>query len=233
MSLAYSPSVHGGPASRDLGWWGGDRTRAHATVVRPAAVRVAERLTDGELITLALNGAEPAFSHLLQRHAPHLRRLVSRRLRDPEDVLDVIQDTHLAVWRALRSYDTKRPFEAWLTSIALNKCRDWARRTVVRVALMSKMQVDNPGEGAGFEDPSAENVVMGEEAVRELERALNGLPRQLQEPLILTALLELSQAAAARKLRATRKAVEMRVRRARQRLEKELGAGLIRRDCSS
>ncbi len=232
VSLAYSPSLIGDSASRKLDWPGGAKTRARAAVARSAAARVSERLTDGELITLALNGAEPAFSHLLQRHAQHLQRLVSRRLRDPEDVLDVIQDTHLAVWRALQSYDTGRPFEAWLTSIALNKCRDWARRKLVRLALISQLQASGAREGAGIEDHSAESLAMSEEAVHDLERALNGLPQQLREPLILTTLLELSQAAAARRLQATRKAIEMRVRRARQRLEQVLGSELIRRDCS-
>jgi RNA polymerase sigma factor CnrH len=197
--------------------------------VRPAggarsSRRPAELLTDGELVTLALNGAEPAFSHLLQRHTEHLRRLVSRRLRDPDDVRDVIQDTHLAVWRALQQYDAKRPFEAWLTSIALNKCRDWGRRRLARLALVLRIEADAAHDGAGIDERSAERLAMGEESVRDLERALGRLPAQLREPLVLTALLELPQAAAARELRATRKAVEMRVRRARQRLVQELRA---------
>ncbi len=184
--------------------------------------RPVERFTDGELVTLALNGGELAFTHLLRRHAQHLQRLVARRLRDPDDALDVIQDTHLAVWRALQSYDATRPFEAWLTSIALNKCRDWARRRLVRLALISEVQAEMAGNAAGLEERSAESLAMGEESVGDLERALGRLPEQLRAPLILTALLELSQAAVARELRATRKAVEMRVRRARQRLGEEL-----------
>lgn len=189
-----------------------------------AAGRAEEAFSDGELVTLALNGAQGAFSHLLHRHGPHLRRLVARRLRDPEDVLDVIQDTHLAVWRALQRYDAGRPFEAWLTSIALNKCKDWARRRIVQFGAMARVQADLARVGAGVEERSAESLVIEEESMRDVEQALQRLPPQLREPLILTALLELSQAEAARELRATRKAVEMRVRRARQRLLQALSA---------
>ncbi len=186
----------------------------------------ADGFTDGELVTLALNGADTAFSHLLGRHERHLRRLVSRRLSDREDVLDVIQDTHLAVWRALQSYDAGRPFEAWLTSIALNKCKDWARRKVVRFGVMARVQADILWRGATAEERSAESLAMDEESVRELERALERLPPQLREPLLLTALLDRSQGAVARELGATRKAIEMRVRRARERLEEALSPEL-------
>lgn len=182
--------------------------------------------TDGELVALALNGAERAFSHLLHRHARHLRRLVARRLRDPEDVLDVIQDTHLAVWRALQRYDAGRPFEAWLTSIALNKCKDWARRRIVQFGAMAQVQADVAREGRANEERSAECLAMEDEAVRQLERALLRLPPQLREPLLLTAMRDLPQAAIARELGATRKAIEMRVRHARERLDQALRAEL-------
>lgn len=200
------------------------RARARVSGKSPAGTRVAEGFTDGELVTLALNGAQSAFSHLVHRHAPHLRRVVARRLRDPDDVLDVIQDTHLAVWRALQSYDAGRPFEAWLTSIALNKCKDWVRRRIVRFGAVAQIQADRARDGAEMEERSAESLAIEEETLRDLEQALGRLPPKLREPLILTALLELSQAAAAQELRATRKAVEMRVRRARQRLQQTLCA---------
>ncbi len=188
--------------------------------------RASERLTDGELVTLALNGVEPAFSWLVERHSRHLRMLVARRLRDPQDILDVIQETQLAIWRALHSYDIGRPFEAWLTSIAVNKCRDWARHRCLELSLHARLEEEACSDGQILEERSAESLAAGEESVRDLERALASLPQRLREPLILTALLELSQDAVARELRATRKAVEMRVRRARQRLRQVLSVGL-------
>jgi len=180
------------------------------------------RVTDGELVTLALNGAHAAFSQLLHRHAPHLRRVLARRLRNPDDVLDLIQDTQFAVWKALQSYDARRPFEAWLTAIALNKWRDWARHEAVRCSAICLLQAGAEGGGAVTEEPSAERLAMDGESLRDLGRALEGLPRPLRDPLILTAVHELPQGAAARALKLTRKAVEMRVRRARQHLQQAL-----------
>ncbi len=210
-----------GAARRSAGSAPTPHTRSlHARVLRGA--RPAEAATDGELVTLALNGAGAAFSRLMQRHARHLRQVIARRLRDPDDVLDAIQDTHLAVWRALQHYDAGRPFEAWLTSIALNKCRDWARRRSAQLGLLSRLQADAAGQNSCSEARGIERLLIGRESVRCLGQALKGLPPQLRAPLLLTTVRERSQAAAARELGLTRKAVEMRVRRARQHLARAL-----------
>jgi RNA polymerase sigma factor CnrH len=184
----------------------------------------AESLTDGELVTLALNGVEPAFTRLVERHASHLRRLVTYRLRGGEDVRDVIQDTYLAVWRALHRYDAKRPFEAWLTAIAVNKCADWARHRAAELSLAARLEAEGRGETRATSERSAESVAISEEGAANLIGALERLPVHLREPLRLTAILELRQAQAARELGVTRKAVEMRLRRARQRLEQAVSA---------
>lgn len=185
--------------------------------------RKAESCTDGELVTLALNGGAAAFAHLLRRHARHLQAVIARRLRNPEDVRDAVQDTHLAVWRALQHYDAGRPFEAWITTIALNKCRDAARRRTAQLGMLSRLQSDWV-HGMTFEERGIERSLIGRESVHCLGRALEALPAQLRSPLLLTTVREYSQEAAARKLGLTRKAVEMRVRRARQRLSQALRA---------
>ncbi len=178
--------------------------------------------TDAEWVARARAGDEDAFSLLMDRHVQRIRKLVSRRLRNPQDVLDVLQETQLAVWRSLASYDAARPFEAWLTCIALNKCRDWARRRSVRSGALARLQEDIAQEGPGLETPSAERLVMDGEDARDLRRALDELPAQLREPLVLSAMRELPQAIVARELRLTTKAVEMRIRRARIRLQHAL-----------
>ena len=186
---------------------------------------ITEAALDGELVTHALNGGEAAFSHLMQRHGRHLHGVIARRLRDPEDVRDAVQDTHIAAWRALQQYDTGRSFEAWITTIALNKCRDSARRRAARLGMLSRLQWDAVHDGkAANEERGVERWLIGRESVHCLGRALQALPAQLRAPLLLTTVREHSQELVARKLGLTRKAVEMRVRRARQHLSRALEA---------
>jgi RNA polymerase sigma factor CnrH len=196
------------------------------STVRPGGLtrEHAERLTDGELVMLALNGVEPAFTRLVERHTPHLLRIVAYRMRGRDDVLDVIQDTYLAVWRALRRYDAGRPFEAWLTAIAVNKCADWSRHRVAALGLSARLEARLGGETCAMSERSAESVAIAQESAANLIRALEQLPAHLREPLRLTAVLELRQSQAAHELGVTRKAVEMRLRRARQQLERAVPA---------
>jgi RNA polymerase sigma factor (sigma-70 family) len=175
--------------------------------------------TDVELVGLAVNGAdEEAFARLLERHLQRVRRLIAKRLRDPDDVLDVLQDTRLAVWKALESYDAGRPFEAWLTRIALNKCKDWGRRQIVRARLLAQMQEQISLQEGHLHSHSPEQLMIEQESVRALKRAVDELPMQFRQPLVLTAFRQLSQADAGRALKLTPKAVENRVKRARGRL---------------
>lgn len=192
---------------------------------RLRSARKPEGATDGELVTLALNGGPTAFAHLMRRHARHLHAIIARRLRDPEDVRDAVQDTHLAVWRALQHYDAGRPFEAWITTIALNKCRDAARRRTAQRGMLSRLQWAAVEEGAAaIEERGIERWLIGRERLQRLGSALQALPAQLRTPLLLTAMDEHPQEAVALKLGLSRKAVEMRVRRARQHLARAMQA---------
>ena len=179
-------------------------------------------LSDRELVGLALCGADQAFATLLERHLRHIQRLIAKRLHDPDDVRDVLQETCLSVWKALDSYDAARPFEAWITSIALNKCRDWGRRRSVRARMLSHMQEQVALQEGRLHSHSPERLMIEKEKVSALRRALDKLPQQFRQPLLLTAFRDLSQADAGRALKLTPKAVENRVRRARGRLAQAL-----------
>lgn len=184
----------------------------------------AAETNDASLVTLALQRIEPAFALLFKRHGRRLRSVIAARLSDPNDVPDVMQDTQLAVWRALPSYDLQRSFEAWLTSIAINKCRDCGRRRAVRQGTLSRFQIDLAHSAQWLWADHMESGVIEDERLGALRRAMTQLPSQLREPLIRTALLQHSQAVVARDLNVTVKAVETRIRRARQQLHSYLTA---------
>ncbi|HUN24993.1 MAG TPA: RNA polymerase sigma factor [Steroidobacteraceae bacterium] len=178
--------------------------------------------TDGELVTLALNGGQRAFARLMERHGKHLRRLLAPRLRNPNDLHDIVQDTHLAIWRALGHYDARRPFEAWLTTIALNKYRDWLRHRRAHAGLLERLERELVAQPGTLDPHGIERSLIDCERVQALAQALERLPAKMRDPLLLTALGELPQERVARRLGVTRKAVELRIRRGRQRLEAAL-----------
>jgi RNA polymerase sigma-70 factor (ECF subfamily) len=138
------------------------------------------------------------------QHKDALYRFVRRRTADPDDAYDIVQDAFVSAWRAIARFDPQRPFGAWIRSIALNKCRDHARRRAVRRGVLASSA------------PSPEDDVIARDDLERIRRAVEALPSHLREALTLTAIDGLSQSLAADMLGCTVKAVEYRVHRARE-----------------
>ncbi len=173
--------------------------------------------SDGELAALTLAGRQDAFAELMRRHREPIYRLIRGYIGDPEEAVDLVQDCFTSAFKALDRYDQERPFRAWLSRIAINKCRDWARRRAVRRLLLSSSSVS---QAADVPDPAprADEVAGDRQELERLWQAIAGLPRTLKEPLILRTIEGLSQAETAIVLRISEKAVETRLYRARQKL---------------
>lgn len=180
--------------------------------------------SDTALIAAAIEGNDAAFGQLVARHKDWLHRFVRRYVGGAQDdAFDVAQEAFFAAWLALSRYDPAQPFEAWLRRIALNKCRDRARRNAVRSFLVRARVLEDGSEelpDAPDPAPGPEALTAAREELRQLEAALGRLPRGLMEPLLLTTLEGLSHQEAGELLGLNAKAVEMRVYRARERLKK-------------
>ncbi len=187
---------------------------------------LADDPSDQALTARAVKGDQQAFAVLMRRHKGWLYRFVRRYVPDGEEAYDVLQESFAAAWAALGRYDAARPFEIWLRRIALNKCRDRARKAAVRRVLFgfagaseTRPEVVDPAR-----PPDA--AAASRQALDRLEAAIASLPQGLKEPLVLTALEGLSHKEAGDILGLNAKAVETRVYRAR----KQLAAVLQRSD---
>jgi RNA polymerase sigma factor CnrH len=179
---------------------------------------VKQDLPDASLALAARQGDEGAFAVIMRRHKLWLYRFVRRYVGDRDDAYDVVQESFVAAWSALSRYDPERPFEAWLRRIALNKCRDRARRNAVRRAALSILGLTQTGIAGESPTPPADFSAASDQALKRLESAVAALPRQLKEPLVLTALEGLSHREAGEFLGINAKAVETRVYRAKRQL---------------
>jgi RNA polymerase sigma factor (sigma-70 family) len=178
-------------------------------------VRQPQELSDAALAISASQGSHSAFAALMRRHKGWLYQFIRRYVTDRDDAYDVLQESFVAAWGAIGRFDPERPLEAWLRRIALNKCRDRARRNAVRRAAMTVFGFSITSEPAM---PAVNGASESNNALRRLETAIAGLPRQLKEPLVLTALEGLSHREAGDLLGINAKAVETRVYRAKRRL---------------
>jgi RNA polymerase sigma-70 factor (ECF subfamily) len=173
--------------------------------------------TDEALARRAVSGEEVAFTLLMQRHKGPLYRFIRRYVGHDDDAFDILQDSFVSAWTGLKRFDPQRPFTVWLRQIALNKCRDRGRRSVLRavVRYVSGEHDDAPSM-ARWANPEAALSV--DETLKWLDAAIVSLPVPLREPLILRVFENLSQRETAHVLGISEKAVETRLYRARREL---------------
>ncbi len=170
--------------------------------------------SDGELTALALSGQERAYREFLRRYREPVYRLVRGTIRDGEEAFDVTQEVFVAAFAALKRYDRERPFKLWISRIAINKCRDWARRRAVRAFFTRAAPIDDAFDLAG--DNASPETEAGDRAeLKRVSAAIAELPVKLREVLILRAIEGMTQAESADALGVTEKTVETRLYRAR------------------
>ena len=179
--------------------------------------------TDSELAARALRGDDHAFTLLMRRHKDGVYRSARRYVRDADAAFEVVQETFVAAWRALARFDGRRPFAVWLRAIALNKCRDRARRELVRrLAFGDRDAESSEAQRQADPSPDGEAALLASQRHAALAAAIAKLPAKLKEPLTLTYFDDLSQQQAADLLGVSVKAIETRVYRARRRLAETL-----------
>jgi len=88
--------------------------------------------SDTELAVASLQHKD-SFAVLIMRYEASLARYIHRLgVTDHEDVLDVLQETFIAVYKNLNEYDSSLKFSSWMYRIAHNKTVDWFRKRRVR-----------------------------------------------------------------------------------------------------
>jgi len=179
----------------------------------------ADEPTDASLAIAARAGDSAAFAAIMARHKGWLYQFIRRYVADRDDAYDVLQESFVSAWGALSRFDPERPLEAWLRRIALNKCRDRARRSAVRHAALRLFGLGESQDAAGeAATPGADSQARVDAALKRLESAVAKLPRSLKEPLVLTMLEGMSHRDAGELLGINAKAVETRVYRAKRQL---------------
>jgi RNA polymerase sigma-70 factor, ECF subfamily len=138
-------------------------------------------------------------------------------LRDRAEAEDAAQQTFLSAHRALANGTEPREPAAWLATIARNEC--WAR---IRVRMREPLPVEALETATTTNDPLAEAIRRADLAA--LWHAIEELPRQQRDALVLREFGGLTYDELAVALAVTGPAVESLLFRARQRLRRRLRA---------
>ncbi|MGE0703319.1 MAG: RNA polymerase sigma factor [Vicinamibacterales bacterium] len=142
--------------------------------------------TDEELVARSAQGDTDAFNQLIRRWERPIYALAYRTIGREEDARDVCQETFLRAFRALPSFRGQAKFSSWLYRIALNLCRDWARRER-RAPVVQPPEDTDIFELAASAEPSEsiEDLVARKDLTRAVEKLMARLPEEQRTAIIL------------------------------------------------
>lgn len=166
----------------------------------------------------AQRGDTAAYECLLVSLVPVLRAFVRRRGVDPSHVEDVVQEVLLLLHRARHTWQSDRPFDPWMWSIARNASTDALRRQSRERSRSERMPHDGEaaidvqagGDGRPI-DP--ERILSENELTPELYDALRALSPTQREAVELLYIEQLSVTDAAARAGVTTTALKVRAHR--------------------
>ena len=148
------------------------------------------------------------FQALCESLRPDLVRFALWLSHDPSLAEDVVQESLLRAWKARHALLDEGALKSWLLTIIRREyARTFERKSVMTVDVT---------ELVGSEEPDL--CASQEEGLCELRAALERLPSEYRQPLLMQVQLGYSTAEIARELHLSRPAVLTRLYRARMRL---------------
>ncbi|WP_076419270.1 sigma-70 family RNA polymerase sigma factor [Colwellia sp. UCD-KL20] len=81
-----------------------------------------------DLIELAQQGDQNAFTQLVIAHQQLIRAYIAARIRHPQDVDDLAQETFILAFKKLSELQHTKALQSWLCGIALNLVRNHYRK---------------------------------------------------------------------------------------------------------
>ncbi len=173
----------------------------------------APRQDEQDIIMRCRNGERDAYAILVDRYQSLAYTVACRMLGDAETANDIAQESFLSAYEGLRHFRFGSKFSSWLTSIVLNKCRDHlrSRRPTVGVDEIAEIRA------TGQRDPEQE--AMAGECVDAVQKALDSLPPDYREAVILKHIEELDYRTMSEILGVSIPALKVRTHRGREMLK--------------
>jgi len=195
--------------------------RTESAGARAAPVPYLERMTDqsdGLLVGRVLGGDREAFGSLVERHQDRMVSYVRHMGFDTAEAHDIVQDGFVRAFKHLRRCGDPDRFAGWLFRIVSNLCRTASGR-------VSRRRTDRLDQHAGTltsELPSPDDALERSWARTQVREALDTLPADQKEALVLMYLEGYAVAEIQEMTGASASAVKMRLKRGRDALHTAL-----------
>jgi len=144
--------------------------------------------TDQQLVARVQRGDARAFDMLVLKYQHKIFGLISRYVRDADEVQDVAQEAFIKAYRALPKFRGDSAFYTWLYRIAINTAKNHLVSRSRRPP-GSDVEIEDAeyyeGGGALRDIENPENALFGNELKAVVERAIADLPDDLRTAVTL------------------------------------------------
>jgi len=146
-------------------------------------------MTDEQLVEVVLAGDRERYAELVGRYQARLVNYLFRLVRNLDDAHDLAQEVFVRVYQALDRFDPKYRFSTWLFRVAQNAAIDQIRRRRFRLVPIGSHE-DEQGElqrGVELVDeaPAADEAMAGGERDAGVRRAIEALPWEYRELILM------------------------------------------------
>ncbi len=177
---------------------------------------------DVDLIRQVLDGDQGAFTALVNKYQKSVHALVWRKIGDFHIAEEITQDVFLKVYKRLSTLKRPELFPGWLYVIATRDCVSWLRKKELPTKSLDAMSTVELEEICYAHHEIAHYEETAIEHRRELvKRLLQKLPESERTVVTLYYLAEMKSEEISAFLGVSPNTVRSRIRRARERLEKE------------
>lgn len=77
-----------------------------------------------KIVEKAMNGDKDSFSELINYLKMDLYKIAKVRLKNEDDILDVIQETIISSYKSIKKLNNPDNFKKWIIKILINKCNN-------------------------------------------------------------------------------------------------------------
>jgi len=187
---------------------------------------VTESVSDTELIQRVQAGQRAAFDVLVRRYQQKVFNLVLRYVREPMEAEDVTQEAMIKAYRALPGFRGDSAFYTWLYRIAINTAKN--RLSAASRKMFERLPVDEDGDSTAFvdsrlsDDATPERVLLSEEIQDTVNQAMQELPDELRQAIVMRELDGLSYEEISQAMECPVGTVRSRIFRAREAIDRRL-----------
>jgi len=181
--------------------------------------------SDQQLVERVQKGDRRAFDVLVLKYQHRIYSLVSRFVRDSDEIQDVVQEAFIKAYRALPAFRGDSAFYTWLYRIAINTAKNYLvsrsrRPPGADVEIEDAEFMEGADALRDVADP--ESQMMTEQLRVAIDRAISALPEDLRTALTLREFEGMSYEEIATVMNCPVGTVRSRIFRAREAVDAEI-----------